>query len=361
MIFDDMMNSQVIKWCTRNVSKYMIRPSHYALQDLSTVEKFCTKIPEFSQNIKCIRTSQGNEIYYVHLDYNYDNTIIYSHANGKCLISVGFLQELCEKLQCNGVYYDYSGFGVSAGEYCLKRKDSLCLKDISQEWQESERQFESDTNKLLNQLGLGDIKYVADQNENVTIPQLPDFMYDESTFVSDIMCIFEYLTNECQIASNRITLFGNQIGTFPTIKLATLLSKQNVSIKGVVLERIMGSVLRLCVPGLFKTDATNRKNKTMRILDQMDVFNNFDIVDKITDYPVLFMHDKGDFMCSFEEAKQMYDKCCKVNDNVVQPLWVENSPIYGMHLESVPDPQDERLSMLRFRSCYLDALKTFLQ
>ena len=190
-------------------------------------------------------------------------------------------------------------------------------------------------------------------------------MYDESPFLSDISCIFEYLTKDCAIKSENITLYGNQIGTFPTIALATLLSQKNIPRNGIVLERTLRSVLRVCAPFLFETNGetnvTNVYSKYgKRVIEEIDVFNNFDAIDQITSLPILFMHDMKDTMCSFDIAKKMYDKSVEVNDNVAAPLWVENVSRFGIDLEMVPDPRDHRLVMPQYRHSYLYALKTFV-
>ena len=358
------MRSQITKWCKQRVSRLMIRPLESDPQELATVAEFRGKIPELYDNIKCLTTSKGNDIYYVHLDYKFEKTIVYSHGNGNCLYYVGFLEELCQRLKCNGIFYDYSGFGVSGGEYYLKNKDKLDYQ-LTLDNCISEYRIRKQANNLLSQLGFRDIRYQDNKytSQKLVVPQIPDFMYDESTFVSDIRCIFDYLTKDCQVKSENITLYGNQIGTFPTIKLAALLSQENIAINGIVLERVMGSVLRVCMPSLFEENfETNRKNGKYwkQMINEIDVFNNFDTIDQIKNVSILFMHDKHDIMCSFDTAKEMYQKSVDVNDNVATPLWVENVPIFGIHLEMLPHPDKPGFVVPHFRHSYVYALKTFV-
>ena len=148
------MHPQAAKWCQRRVSKMLIRPPYSDVQEFPTVAKFRTKIPDFSQNIRYLTTSQGNKIYYVHFDYNYKKTILYSHSNGTSLLRVRFLDKLCQELKCNGIYYDYSGFGVSGAEYYHENEDELnCNSQIVLDDYLSQYRFRKEANGILNQLG----------------------------------------------------------------------------------------------------------------------------------------------------------------------------------------------------------------
>lgn len=75
-----MMYSQIIKWNKRYVSEVM--------KELPTIGEFRAKIPECSENIKHLTTSQGKNMYHVHLNYNFKKTILYSHSNGECLLLI---------------------------------------------------------------------------------------------------------------------------------------------------------------------------------------------------------------------------------------------------------------------------------
>ena len=217
---------------------------------------------------------------------------------------------MCLSLGCNGIYYDYAGFGVSG----------------RRNWEESD--------------------YVND---------LEDYLYEESMFMSDIDCMFEYLIHEKGVNPKNIILYGNQIGSYLTLKygLVELKLKRDISVGGIVLETIFPSILRISNPELFDQDTLNCKNEENKDwVDMVDMFDSWNLIDEINDksynyncnnnnindkIPLFLIHDKCESICEYSNALKLYDKlenASKIKDGnlsnistVMKPLWVEGNDL----------------------------------
>lgn len=130
--------------------------------------------------------SEGNKIAYIvtHAQFSPNFTIIYSHGNA-CDIGVLFpeLMRLSIELECNIVMYDYSGYGESSGKP------------------------------------------------------------SEKTMCSDIEAVWRTMTQEYGIPSEKIILFGQSIGTVPTIDLAS-----KISVAGVIVQSPLLSAMKVVCP-----------------------------------------------------------------------------------------------------------------
>uniref|UniRef100_A0A6B2G4Y8 Alpha/beta hydrolase domain-containing protein 17C (Trinotate prediction) n=1 Tax=Myxobolus squamalis TaxID=59785 RepID=A0A6B2G4Y8_MYXSQ len=124
-------------------------------------------------------------------------TILYSHGNASDLgHNHILLMELGICLNCNVVSYDYSGYGLSTG-----------------------------------------------------VPS-------EQNIIKNIENVYNYMVKNLKIEKNKIILYGQSLGSVPTINLA---SKEEVA--GVILQSALASGLRLIFPNLITTPFFDVFNK----------------------------------------------------------------------------------------------------
>ena len=72
------------------------------------------------------------------------------------------------------------------------------------------------------------------------------------------------------------------------------------------------------------------------------------------------MHDKEDKFKAFKYVLEMYENVRDVNDNVVEPLLVEESHRDHLFKERVPYPEWEGWNTVIERISYFDTLNQFL-
>nr|XP_018903146.1 PREDICTED: protein ABHD17C isoform X2 [Bemisia tabaci] len=192
-----------------------------------------------------INTSRGNNIAYLLWRHkrNPRLTILFSHVNGADIGQCAtFYLDLCQKLNCNAVVYDYSGYGASSGT-----------------------------------------------------PK-------EKNLYADIEAVYRTLTNEYGICPRDLILYGQSIGSVPTIHLA---AKQLVA--GVIIHSGFLSAIRVLYPECNQTGCC-------------DAFPNIDKIPKVNS-PVLVIHGMDDDVIEFSHGIAIYERCPRA----VEPLWIEGA------------------------------------
>ncbi|KAK9718001.1 hypothetical protein QE152_g23441 [Popillia japonica] len=189
------------------------------------------------------RTKRGNKIACFHMKCCDDAvyTILFSHGNA---VDMGHMSSfycgLGKWLNCNVFSYDYSGYGASEG---------------------------TPTEKDL---------------------------------YADIEAAFLVLTTKYKVKPAHVILYGQSIGTVPTVDLAT---RQQVG--AVILHSALMSGLRVLCPGTSRTWF-------------FDAFPVIDKIEKVT-VPTLVIHGKNDNVIDISHGFRIYERCPKA----VEPLWVE--------------------------------------
>lgn len=170
-------------------------------------------------------------------------TILFSHGNAADLgLMSSFYLGLSTKLGCNVFGYDYSGYGLSSG----KPTEKSLYTNIDIAWGELNRRY--------------------------------------------------------NVQPHQVILYGQSIGTVPTIDLAT-----KYDFAGIVLHSPLTSGLRLAFPNTRRTWF-------------FDAFPNIDKVSKIYS-PVLVIHGTEDEVIDITHGQTIYSLC----PNPVSPLWVQGA------------------------------------
>ncbi|XP_069463533.1 alpha/beta hydrolase domain-containing protein 17A-like [Ambystoma mexicanum] len=187
--------------------------------------------------------SRGNRIgcMFIHCIPEARFTILFSHGNGEDLGLVSsFYIYLSKNINCNIFSYDYSGYGVSTGKP------------------------------------------------------------SEKNVYADIDAAWHALRTRYGISPENIILYGQSIGSVPTVDLAS-----RYDCAAVVLHSPLSSGLRVPFPDIKKTYCC-------------DSFANIDKVSKITS-PVLIIHGTSDEVIHISQGVALYDRCT----NSLEPLWVK--------------------------------------
>ncbi|KAJ6220903.1 hypothetical protein RDWZM_006715 [Blomia tropicalis] len=204
------------------------------------------------------QSSRGNQIACMHIRATATPkyTILFSHGNAVDLGQMSsFYLGLGTRINCNIFSYDYSGYGASGG----KPSEKNLYADINAAWQ-----------SLRNKYGLS-----------------PD----------------------------KIILYGQSIGTVPTVDLAS-----RYEVGAVVLHSPLMSGMRVAFPNTKRTWF-------------FDAFPSIDKVPKISS-PVLVIHGTEDEVIDFSHGVAIYERCPRA----VDPLWVEGAghndiELYCQYLE----------------------------
>ncbi|GJQ67412.1 hypothetical protein Trydic_g8280 [Trypoxylus dichotomus] len=168
-------------------------------------------------------------------------TILFSHGNAVDMGHMSsFYYGIGKWLNCNVFGYDYSGYGVSEG------------------------------------------------------------MATEKDLYADIDAAFAVLTTKYKVKPERVILYGQSIGTVPTVDLAT---RQQVG--AIILHSALMSGLRVLCPNTSRTWF-------------FDAFPNIDKIEKVM-APTLIIHGKDDNVIDVSHGLRIYEKCPKA----VEPLWVD--------------------------------------
>lgn len=204
------------------------------------------------------RSSRGNRIacLFVRCSSNARFTILFSHGNAVDLGQMtSFFVGLGQRINCNIFSYDYSGYGVSTG----KPTEKNLYADIDAAWQA--------------------------------------------------------LRTRYGISPENIILYGQSIGTVPTVDLAS-----RYEVGAVILHSPLMSGMRVAFPATKRTWF-------------FDAFPSIDKVPKVTS-PVLVIHGTEDEVIDFQHGLTIYEMCPRA----VEPLWVEGAghndvEMYGQYLD----------------------------
>ncbi|KAK5916129.1 alpha/beta hydrolase domain-containing protein 17C [Gymnodraco acuticeps] len=204
------------------------------------------------------RSSRGNRVgcMFVRCAPNSRYTLLFSHGNAVDLGQMcSFYIGLGSRINCNVFSYDYSGYGVSTGKP------------------------------------------------------------SEKNLYADIEAAWQVLRNKYDVAPENIILYGQSIGTVPTIDLAA-----RYECAAVILHSPLMSGLRVAFPDTRKTYC-------------FDAFPSIDKVSKVAS-PVLVIHGTEDEVIDFSHGLAMYERCPRA----VEPLWVEGAghndiELYAQYLE----------------------------
>lgn len=204
------------------------------------------------------RSSRGNRVscMFVRCAPNSRYTLLFSHGNAVDLGQMcSFYIGLGSRINCNVFSYDYSGYGVSSGRP------------------------------------------------------------SEKNLYADIEAAWQVLRNKYNVSPENIILYGQSIGTVPTIDLAS-----RYECAAVILHSPLMSGLRVAFPETRKTYC-------------FDAFPSIDKVSKVAS-PVLVIHGTEDEVIDFSHGLAMYERCPRA----VEPLWVEGAghndiELYAQYLE----------------------------
>uniref|UniRef100_UPI0037E85AD5 alpha/beta hydrolase domain-containing protein 17A n=1 Tax=Semicossyphus pulcher TaxID=241346 RepID=UPI0037E85AD5 len=204
------------------------------------------------------RSSRGNKVscMYIRCVPNARFTVLFSHGNAVDLGQMSsFYIGLGTRINCNIFSYDYSGYGVSTGKPT------------------------------------------------------------EKNLYADIDAAWHALRTRYGISPENIILYGQSIGTVPTVDLAS-----RYECAAVVLHSPLTSGMRVAFPDTKKTYC-------------FDAFPNIEKVSKITS-PVLIIHGTEDEVIDFSHGLALFERCPKA----VEPLWVEGAghndiELYSQYLE----------------------------
>lgn len=204
------------------------------------------------------RSSRGNRVscMFVRCATNSRYTLLFSHGNAVDLGQMcSFYIGLGSRINCNVFSYDYSGYGVSSGRP------------------------------------------------------------SEKNLYADIEAAWQVLRNKYNVSPENIILYGQSIGTVPTIDLAS-----RYECAAVILHSPLMSGLRVAFPETRKTYC-------------FDAFPSIDKVSKVAS-PVLVIHGTEDEVIDFSHGLAMYERCPRA----VEPLWVEGAghndiELYAQYLE----------------------------
>ncbi|XP_009327365.1 PREDICTED: alpha/beta hydrolase domain-containing protein 17A [Pygoscelis adeliae] len=183
-------------------------------------------------------------------------TVLFSHGNAVDLGQMSsFYIGLGTRINCNIFSYDYSGYGVSTGKP------------------------------------------------------------SERNLYSDIDAAWQALRTRYGISPENIILYGQSIGTVPTVDLAS-----RYECAAIVLHSPLTSGMRVAFPETKKTY-------------WFDAFPNIEKISKITS-PVLIIHGTEDEVIDFSHGLALFERCPKA----VEPLWVDGAghndiELYSQYLE----------------------------
>ncbi|XP_010429408.1 PREDICTED: protein ABHD17B-like [Camelina sativa] len=210
--------------------------------------------PEKSMDVHQLTTKSGNKVIATFWKHPFARfTLLYSHGIAADLGQmVDLFIELRAHLRINIMSYDYSGYGVSTG-----------------------RPTELNT-------------------------------------YHDIEAVYNCLRSEYEIKQEELILYGQSVGSGPSLHLATRLKR----LRGIVLHSAILSGLRVLYP--------------VKVTFWFDIYKNIDKIRHVT-CPVLVMHGAKDDIVNISHGKRLYELAKDKYD----PLWVKG----GGHcnLETYPE------------------------
>ncbi|XP_051929715.1 alpha/beta hydrolase domain-containing protein 17A [Hippocampus zosterae] len=255
-------SSRTSSLCTRGVAAESAAPptseTRWRLHLTERAEFQYTQRELDTMEVTLARSSRGNKIgcVYIRCVPNSRFTVLFSHGNAVDLGQMSsFYIGLGTRINCNIFSYDYSGYGVSTGKP------------------------------------------------------------SEKDLYADIDAAWHTLRTGYGVNPESIILYGQSIGTVPTVDLAS-----RYECAAVVLHSPLTSGMRVAFPDTKKTYC-------------FDAFPNIEKVSKIAS-PVLVIHGTEDEVIDFSHGLTLYELCPKA----VEPLWVEGAghndiELYSQYLE----------------------------
>ncbi|KAI4982724.1 alpha/beta hydrolase domain-containing protein 17C-like isoform X2 [Hordeum vulgare subsp. vulgare] len=211
-------------------------------------------LPDADVDVHALPTRAGTRV--VAAFWRYPSarlTLLYSHGNAADLGQMlGLFMELRSHLRVNIMCYDYSGYGASTGK-----------------------------------------------------PSEYNTYYD-------IEAVYDCLKKEYGIGPEELILYGQSVGSGPTLHLASRLEK----LRGVVLHSGILSGIRVLYP--------------VKVTLWFDIFKNIDKIKQV-ECPVLVIHGTADDIVDFSHGKRLWE----LAKEKYEPLWVKG----GGHcnLETYPE------------------------
>ncbi|XP_051569512.1 uncharacterized protein LOC127449925 [Myxocyprinus asiaticus] len=136
----------------------------------------------------------------------------------------------------------------------------------------------------------------------------------EKNLYADIEAAWQVLRNKYGVTPENIILYGQSIGTVPTVDLAS-----RYECAAVILHSPLTSGLRVAFPDTRKTYC-------------FDAFPSIDKVSKVAS-PVLVIHGTDDEVINFSHGLAIYERCPRA----VEPLWVEGAMTSSCMLNTLRD------------------------
>ncbi|KAJ7298007.1 hypothetical protein O6H91_Y022300 [Diphasiastrum complanatum] len=218
-------------------------PSYKVVKDELTGKHILTDVLNREHvDVHVLRTKRGQDIVSVYVRHPSARlTVVYSHGNAADLGQMYELfVELSMHLRVNVMGYDYSGYGASTGKP------------------------------------------------------------SEVNTYADITAAYECLEREYGTREEDVVLYGQSVGSGPTLDLAARLPR----LKAVVLHSAILSGLRVMYP--------------VKRTYWFDIYKNIDKIGQVN-CPILVMHGTRDEVVDCSHGKQLWDLC----KNKYEPLWLK--------------------------------------
>ncbi|KAJ7569787.1 hypothetical protein O6H91_01G094000 [Diphasiastrum complanatum] len=218
-------------------------PSYKVIKDARTGRLMLSNVPvRENVDIKCLHTRKGHDIVALYVRQPGARlTILYSHGNAADLGQMYELfVELSLHLRVNLLGYDYTGYGASSG-----KPSEICT-------------------------------------------------------YADIEAAYECLQNDYGAKQEEVVLYGQSVGSGPTLHLAAKLPK----LRAVVLHSPILSGLRVLYP--------------VKRTYWFDIYKNIDKIRHVS-CPVLVIHGTADEVVDCSHGKRLWDLC----KEKYEPLWLK--------------------------------------
>ncbi|KAK3533206.1 hypothetical protein QTP70_013609 [Hemibagrus guttatus] len=296
----------------------------YSQRELDAVEVFGT------------RTTRGNRVLcmFVRCAPGSRYTLLFSHGNAVDLGQMcSFYIGLGSRINCNVFSYDYSGYGVSTG----KPSEKNLYADIEAAWQVL-RTKNCDNSNPGHYLGRIKQLAICMLIPHVQVSLLPEQVQPSIRVHVDGNCgtVPGLLNLESPpirygVTPENIILYGQSIGTVPTVDLAA-----RYECAAVILHSPLMSGLRVAFPDTRKTYCFDAFPSYLDMLLLLDKFQHVFFIDKVSKVasPVLVIHGTEDEVIDFSHGLAIYERCPRA----VEPLWVEGAghndiELYAQYLE----------------------------
>ncbi|KAH9546728.1 hypothetical protein CY35_12G116000 [Sphagnum magellanicum] len=250
-------------------------PSYQVIEDEVTGKlQLSEAVPRDNVDVVKLATKRGTEIVALYVKHPTANlTLLYSHGNAADLGQMHELfVELSVHLRINVLGYDYSGYGASTGKP------------------------------------------------------------SELNTYADIEAAYECLEHTYGVQEENVVLYGQSVGSGPTLDLATRKS----NLRGVVLHSPILSGLRVMYP--------------VKRTYWFDIYKNIDKIGSVR-CPVLVMHGTSDEVVDWSHGKQLHE----LSQEKYEPLWLKGGghcnlelyPEYIKHLRKYLQTLERSADILR--------------